>query len=372
MSRPPRLTSSSPRDCSGGVFDWDVALRRLHELDARSEDPTLWDRPADAQALMRERQQLADRINAVKSIETDLADAVDYAELADAEGDEASLEDARAQLKEIRTRAAKAELEALLSGEADGNDAYVEINSGAGGTESCDWASMLMRMYRRWFERRGYGDEIIDIQQGDEAGIKSITMLVKGEFAYGYLKAENGVHRLVRISPFDSNARRHTSFASVDVFPEIDDEIEFEIDEKDLRIDTYRSSGAGGQHVNTTDSAIRITHIPTGIIVACQNERSQHKNRATAMKMLKAKLYEHEEQKRSAEADTIRGEKTEMGWGNQIRSYVLHPYQMVKDLRTGTETGNTGAVLDGDLDQFVESWLRGGMKRTRQHVADDD
>jgi peptide chain release factor 2 len=251
----------------------------------------------------------------------------------------------------------------LLSGKFDHNNAYFSIHAGAGGTESCDWASILMRMYRRWFERRGWKEEIIELQPGEEAGIKSVTIRVEGDFAYGNSKAEKGVHRLVRISPFDSNARRHTSFASVDVFPELDDDIDIDIEEKDLRIDTYRASGAGGQHVNTTDSAVRITHIPSGIIVACQNERSQHKNRATAMRMLKAKLFEREEEKRRNEADELRGEKSEMGWGNQIRSYVLHPYQMVKDLRTEAETGNTAAVLDGDLDQFVEAWLKHGTKK---------
>jgi peptide chain release factor 2 len=250
------------------------------------------------------------------------------------------------------------ELVSFLSGKFDKNSAYFSINAGAGGTESCDWAAMLLRMYRRYFERKGWKDEVIEIQQGDEAGIKSVTLKVTGEFGYGYLKAEKGVHRLVRISPFDSNSRRHTSFSSVDVFPEISDDIDIEIEEKDLRIDTFRASGAGGQHINKTDSAIRITHLPTGVVVACQTQRSQHKNKATAMSMLKAKLYELEEEKQRAEADEIRGEKMDNGWGSQIRSYVLHPYQMVKDLRTEVETGNTSAVLDGDLDQFIEAWIK--------------
>ena len=357
MSRPPRLTSSSPQDCSGGVFDWDVALRRLHELDARSEDPTLWDKPAEAQALMRERQQLADRINAVKLIESDLSDAVEFAEMADAEGDEASLEDARAQLKEIKARAATAELEALLSGEADGNDAYVEINSGAGGTESCDWANMLLRMYTRWATAHGYSVEIIEETGGEQVGIKSATLQVKGPNAYGWLKTEGGVHRLVRISPFDAQARRHTAFASVDATPDIDDNIEIEVSESECRIDTYRSSGAGGQHVNTTDSAVRITHLATGIVAACQAERSQHKNKAKAWKMLKAKLYQHELEKRQAEADAYNAEKKRIEWGSQIRSYVLQPYRLVKDLRTGHESGNTDKVLGGDLTPFMEAWL---------------
>ena len=250
------------------------------------------------------------------------------------------------------------EIMSFLSGKFDRNNLYFSVHAGAGGTESCDWASMLLRMYRRFFERRGWKDEVIDLQPGEEAGVKSATLHVTGEFAYGYMKGEKGVHRLVRISPFDSNARRHTSFVSVDVFPELDDDIDIEIDETQLRIDTYRSSGAGGQHVNTTDSAIRITHLPTGIVVCCQNERSQHKNRATAMKMLKAKLYEYEEEKRRSEADAIRGEKMENGWGSQIRSYVLQPYQMVKDLRTEVETSNTAGVLDGEIDEFIEAFLK--------------
>ena len=250
------------------------------------------------------------------------------------------------------------EIMSFLSGKFDRSNLYFSVHAGAGGTESCDWANMLLRMYRRYFERRGWKDEVIDLQPGEEAGVKSATLHVTGEFAYGYMKGEKGVHRLVRISPFDSNARRHTSFVSVDVFPELDDDIEIEIDESQLRIDTYRSSGAGGQHVNTTDSAIRITHLPTGIVVCCQNERSQHKNRATAMKMLKAKLYEFEEEKRRNEADAIRGEKAENGWGSQIRSYVLQPYQMVKDLRTEVETSDTAGVLDGDIDEFIEAYLK--------------
>jgi len=254
------------------------------------------------------------------------------------------------------------ELVSFLSGKFDRNNCFFFIHAGAGGTESCDWANILLRMYRRWFERRGFKDEIVDMQMGEEAGIKSATLKVEGEFAYGYLKAERGVHRLVRISPFDSNARRHTSFASADAFPEIGDDIEITIDEKDLKIDTYRSSGAGGQYVNRTDSAVRITHLPSGTVVSCQMERSQHKNRSMCMKMLQARLYELEEAKRKKEAAVISGEKSEIGFGSQIRSYVLQPYQLVKDLRTDCETGNTQAVLDGDLDQFVEAWLRQSNK----------
>ena len=368
MSRPRRLTSSSPPDCSGGVFDWDAALRRLHELDARSEDPTLWDKPAEAQALMRERQGLAGRVAAVKAIERDLSDALEYAEMADAEGDDASLEDARAQLRDIKARAGKAELEALLSGEADGNDAYVEINSGAGGTESCDWANMLLRMYTRWANAHGYSVDLIEETSGDQVGIKSATLQVKGPNAYGWLKTEAGVHRLVRISPYDAAAKRHTSFASAWIYPVVDDTIEIDINPADVRTDTYRASGAGGQHINKTDSAVRLTHIPTGIAVACQAGRSQHQNREEAWKMLRARLYEAELQKREAEQQALEDQKTDIGWGHQIRSYVLQPYQMVKDLRTNVETSDTDGVLDGDLDQFMGAALAQRVGATRDAV----
>ena len=314
---------------------------------------------------MRERQQLADRINAVKAIEKDLADAVEYAELADMEGDEASLEDARAQLKDIKARAAKAELEALLSGEADGNDAYLEINSGAGGTESNDWAGMLLRMYSRWANAHGYSVELVEETAGEQAGIKSATLQVKGPNAYGWLKTEAGVHRLVRISPYDAAAKRHTSFASAWVYPVIDDAIEIEINPADVRTDTYRASGAGGQHINKTDSAVRLTHIPTGIAVACQAGRSQHANRDEAWKMLRARLYELELQKREAAQQALEDQKTDIGWGHQIRSYVLQPYQMVKDLRTGVETSDTQGVLDGDLDAFMGAALAQRVGATR-------
>ncbi len=314
---------------------------------------------------MRERQQLADRVNAVKSIEKDLADALEYAELADMEGDEASLDDARAQLKDIKARAAKAELEALLSGEADGNDAYIEVNSGAGGTESCDWAGMLLRMYSRWANAHGYSVELVEETSGDQAGIKSATLLVKGPNAYGWLKTEAGVHRLVRISPYDAAAKRHTSFASAWVYPVVDDTIEIDINPADVRTDTYRASGAGGQHINKTDSAVRLTHIPTGIVVACQAGRSQHQNRDEAWKMLRARLYEAELQKREAAQQALEDQKTDIGWGHQIRSYVLQPYQMVKDLRTGVETSDTAGVLDGDLDDFMGAALAQRVGATR-------
>ncbi len=306
---------------------------------------------------MRERTRLDDALNGLAVIEADLADNMELLELGEAEEDPDLVKEAEAALQKLETKTAKMELQSLLSGEADGNDTYLEIHSGAGGTESQDWASMLQRMYTRWAERRGFKVELVQLNPGEEAGIKSATLLIKGEDAYGWVKTESGVHRLVRISPFDSNARRHTSFASVWVYPVIDDSIDVEIEEKDLRVDTYRASGAGGQHVNTTDSAVRITHIPTGIVVQCQNQRSQHKNRATAHKMLKARLYELELQKREEEADASNAAKTEIGWGHQIRSYVLQPYQMVKDLRTGVESGQPQVVLDGDLDPFMSAAL---------------
>ncbi len=315
---------------------------------------------------MRERQRLAGQVDAVRGLERDLADAVALAELADEEGDEATLEEARAELRAIKDRGARAELEALLSGEADGNDAYVEINSGAGGTESNDWAGMLLRMYSRWAQQHGMSVELIEETSGEQAGIKSATLQVKGANAYGWLKTEAGVHRLVRISPFDANAKRHTSFASVWVYPVVDDTIEIEINPADVRTDTYRASGAGGQHINKTDSAVRLTHIPTGVVVACQAGRSQHANRDEAWKMLRARLYELELQKREAEQQALEDQKTDIGWGHQIRSYVLQPYQMVKDLRTQVETSDTDGVLDGDLDAFMGASLAQRVGVTRE------
>jgi len=306
---------------------------------------------------MRERQQLETALNAFDRIARELDDNRTLAALGEEEGDESIIAEADEALRKLRAEAHTREVEALLSGEADPNDAFVEIHAGAGGTESQDWAQMLERMYMRWAEGRGYKVELIGENYGEEAGIKSATVLVKGLNAYGWLKTESGVHRLVRISPFDSNARRHTSFASVWVYPAIDDTIEIEIDEKDVRIDTYRASGAGGQHVNTTDSAVRMTHEPTGIVVQCQNERSQHKNRATAWAMLRARLYEAELKRREEEALATAASKSEIGWGHQIRSYVLQPYQLVKDLRTGVESTNPPAVLDGDIDGFIEAAL---------------
>ncbi len=315
---------------------------------------------------MRERTRLASSVDAVRSLERDLADALGYAELADEEGDEATLEEARAQLKAIKERGARAELEALLSGEADGNDAFVEINSGAGGTESNDWAGMLTRMYTRWASAHGMTVDWLEETAGEQAGIKSVTLQVKGPNAYGWLKTEAGVHRLVRISPFDSAAKRHTSFASVWVYPVVDDTIVIDINPADVRTDTYRASGAGGQHINKTDSAVRLTHIPTGVAVACQAGRSQHANREEAWKMLRARLYELELQKREAAQQALEEQKTDIGWGHQIRSYVLQPYQMVKDLRTEVETSDTQGVLDGDLDAFMAASLAQRVGVTRE------
>jgi peptide chain release factor 2 len=306
---------------------------------------------------MRERTHLADAIEGYRELERGLDDALTLIELGEAEGDAAAVAEAETLLRELKERAAKRELESLLSGEADSNDCYLEVHAGAGGTEAQDWAEMLLRMYVRWAEQHGYKVEWLEESGGEEAGIKSATIRISGPNAYGWLKTESGVHRLVRISPFDSQARRHTSFASVWVYPVVEDNIEIEILDKDLRVDTYRSSGAGGQHVNKTDSAIRITHLPTGIVVQCQNNRSQHRNRATAMEMLKARLYELELKKREEAAAAQEAAKADIGWGHQIRSYVLQPYQMVKDLRTGVETSNTEAVLNGEIDDFLAAAL---------------
>ena len=306
---------------------------------------------------MQERTALEDQLTSIGRIEQELDDQVTMIELGEAEGDQKTVSEAQAALEKLRTEVARLEMEALLSGEADANDSYLEVHAGAGGTESQDWANMLLRMYTRWAEQHGYKIEYLEETEGEEAGIKSATVQVKGRNAYGWLKTENGVHRLVRISPFDSNARRHTSFASVNVYPVIDDRIQVDVKEADVRVDTLRASGAGGQHVNKTESAIRLTHIPTNIVVYCQNDRSQHRNRAQAWQMLRARLYEMELKKREEKAAAEQAAKTDIGWGHQIRSYVLQPYQMVKDLRTGVSTSNTGAVLDGDLDQFMEAAL---------------
>lgn len=337
-------------------LDWDTAKHRLEEFDARVEDPTLWDDPEAAQKLMRERQLLVDAIGTYEGIAQELADNVELIELGEMEDDAEVVAEAEAALSAVAVTAAQKELEALLDGEADSNDTFLEINSGAGGTESCDWANMLARMYVRWAEKKGYEVELQSESPGEEAGIKSAAYKISGHNAYGWLKSESGVHRLVRISPFDSAAKRHTSFTSVKVYPVVDDNIEIEVNPSDIRLDTYRSSGAGGQHVNTTDSAVRITHFPTGIVVT-SSEKSQHQNRDIAMKALKSRLYQIELDKRSSLVNAVHENAGDAGWGNQIRSYVLQPYQMVKDLRTNHETSDTKGVLDGDLDGFMAATL---------------
>jgi peptide chain release factor 2 len=353
-------------------LDWDRALRRLDELNARVEDPALWNDAKAAQEVMRERRRLDEAIDATRKIEQELNDTLELIEMAEAEGDDSMVDDAVASLAALAERAEKDKVSALLAGEADANDTYIEVNAGAGGTESQDWAEMLQRMYTRWAERHGMKVELVDYHAGEQAGIKSATLLVKGENAYGYAKTESGVHRLVRISPYDSNARRHTSFSSVWVYPVIDDNIDIQVNESELRIDTYRASGAGGQHINTTDSAVRITHLPTGIVVQCQNQRSQHKNKAEAFNQLRAKLYEAELQKREAEANATAASKTDIGWGHQIRSYVLQPYQLVKDLRTGITSTAPSDVLDGDLDRFMAAALSQKVTGEKVEVEDVD
>ena len=351
-------------------LDWDRALKRLDELNHQVEDSSLWNDPKAAQDVMRERRRLDEAIGATRSIEAELSDTVELMEMAEAEGDEKMVDDAVDAIVALAERAERDKVEALLAGEADANDTYIEVNAGAGGTESQDWAGMLARMYQRWAERRGMKVELIDHHSGEQAGIKSATIMIKGENAYGYAKTESGVHRLVRISPYDSAARRHTSFASVWVYPVVDENIDIEINESDLRIDTYRASGAGGQHINTTDSAVRITHLPTNIVVQCQNQRSQHKNKAEAMNQLRARLYEAELQKREAEANASAASKTDIGWGHQIRSYVLQPYQLVKDLRTGVTSTAPLDVLDGDLDRFMAAALSQRVTGERVEVED--
>ena len=337
-------------------MDWDTAKHRLEEFDARVEDPNLWDDPAKAQKLMRDRQALVDAIKTYEDIAQDKSDNVEMIELGEMEEDAEVVADAEAALLKLAKLAAAKELEALLNGEADANDTFLEINSGAGGTESCDWANMLARMYVRWAEKKGYKVELQSETPGEEVGIKSVAYKISGLNAYGWLKSESGVHRLVRISPFDSAAKRHTSFSSVWVYPVVDDNIEIEVNPSDIRIDTYRSSGAGGQHVNTTDSAVRITHFPTNIVVT-SSEKSQHQNRDIAMKALKSRLYQMELDRRNQAINDAHENKGDAGWGNQIRSYVLQPYQMVKDLRTNHETSDTQGVLNGDLDGFMAATL---------------
>ncbi len=353
-------------------MDWETAPHRLEEFNAMIEDPNLWNDPAKAQKLMRERQMLMDAVSTYQLIDSGLRDNVELIELGEAEGDAEIVADAEASLKELVETARAKELEALLDGEADGNDTFLEVNAGAGGTESCDWASMLARMYVRWAEKKGYKVELQSMSDGEEAGIKSAAYKISGPNAYGWLKSESGVHRLVRISPYDSAARRHTSFSSVWVYPVVDDNIEIEIPANEIRIDTYRSSGAGGQHVNTTDSAVRITHIPSGIVVT-SSEKSQHQNRANCMAALKSRLYQLELDKRNAAINAQHEAKGDAGWGNQIRSYVLQPYQMVKDLRTGVETSDTDGVLNGDLDKFMAATLAmdvAGKSRAEANAVD--
>jgi len=332
----------------------------LIEVERELEDPAIWDKPERAQDLGRERAKLEQVVNTIRSLEGGLSDAAELLEMAGEENDDTAVSEVSADLEKMEQRLAALEFRRMFSGEMDPNNAFVDIQSGSGGTEAQDWANILLRMYLRWGERRGFKTEIIELSEGEVAGIKSATVRFEGEYAYGWLRTETGVHRLVRKSPFDSGNRRHTSFASVFVAPEVDDDIDIEINPADISVDTYRASGAGGQHVNKTESAIRITHAPSGIVVACQSDRSQHKNRATAMKQLKAKLYELELHKRQSESQKLEDSKADIGWGSQIRSYVLDQSR-IKDLRTGVETGNTQAVLDGDLDDFIEASLKSGL-----------
>lgn len=344
----------------GGIFDYDEKAGRLEEVSRELEQPNVWDDPDRAQALGKERSALEDVVGTLSRLGSGLADAEELLELAKAEGDDDTIAAVAADLEQYDKELGRLEFRRMFSRETDRNNAFLDIQAGQGGTEAQDWANILLRMYLRWGERHGFKTELIEVSAGEVAGIKSATVKFDGEYAFGWLRTEIGVHRLVRKSPFDSGNRRHTSFAAVFVSPEIDDDIEVEINPADLKVDVYRASGAGGQHVNRTESAVRITHVPTGIVVACQNDRSQHKNRATAMKQLKAKLYELEMQKRRAEQDKLEDSKADIGWGSQIRSYVLDQSR-IKDLRTGIEVGNTQAVLDGELDQFIEASLKAGL-----------
>jgi len=350
----------SARILSGGIFDYDHKKDRLTEVELELSESAVWDKPERAQELGRERSALEAVVVTMDQLYSGLGDAADILDLAKEEDDDALLTEVTADLDALEKKLALLEFRRMFSGKMDANNAYLDIQSGSGGTEAQDWAEMLLRMYMRWGEEKGFDVELVEVSAGEVAGIKSATIFFKGEYAFGWLRTETGVHRLVRKSPYDSGNRRHTSFASVFVSPEVDDDIEIDLDMSQVRVDTYRSSGAGGQHVNTTDSAIRLTHEPTGIVVQCQNQRSQHKNKDQAISQLKAKLYEHEQLKRRAEADAVEAEKSDIGWGSQIRSYVLDQSR-IKDLRTGVETSNTGAVLDGDLDRFIEASLKKGL-----------
>ena len=359
-SKPLWRTCAHARASYGGIFDYDAKSTRLIEVNRELEDPNVWNDAKHAQGLGKEKKLLEGVVHVLDGIENDTRDTQDLFEMAREEDDEDTLVACEADAAEIEKRVADVEFRRMFANPADPNNAFIDIQAGAGGTEACDWASMLLRQYLRYCERKGFKTEVLEESEGDVAGIKSATIKVEGEYAYGFLRTETGIHRLVRKSPFDSSGGRHTSFSSVFVYPEIDDSFEIDINPADLKTDVYRSSGAGGQHVNKTESAVRITHIPSGIVVACQNERSQHKNRSTAMKMLKAKLYELEVNKRNAAAKVLEDSKSDVSWGNQIRSYVLDQSR-IKDLRTGVEVGNTTAVLDGDLDQFLEASLKAGV-----------
>ena len=344
---------------SGGIFDVDAKVKRIEEIDKRIADSAFWEVTEEAHGVLKERTALLDVVNQWQRIKKELEDGAILLQLAEEEGDEEEIEGVRRKLDQVERQIRDIEFREMLGGQHDPNNAIVNINAGAGGTEAQDWAEMLLRMYLKWAEKKGYKSQIIDILTGEEAGLKNVTFTISGDYAYGYVKAEVGIHRLVRISPFDTGGRRHTSFASVFVYPEISAGIVVEIDEADLRIDTFRSSGAGGQHVNKTDSAVRITHIPTGIVVQCQNERSQHKNKAMAMKVLRSKLYEKELQEKAEKEKELYANKKDIAWGSQIRSYIMHPYKMVKDHRTGVTVGDVEGVLDGGLDPFIEAYLWG-------------
>lgn len=355
--------------CWGGIFDKANTRGQLKDILAKTDDPEVWQDPNKAKELLQKKKRLERTLSTFDGLSQRFNDARTLLQMADEENDDATRTEAIQEFKTLRKEVERLQTERLLSGEADANNCFIEVHAGAGGTESQDWANMLLRMYIRWAEQQGFKVEVVDYTDGEEAGIKTATIRIEGDYAYGLAKTESGVHRLVRISPFDSNARRHTSFSSVFAYPEVDDSVDITIEEKDLRIDTFRSSGAGGQHVNKTESAVRITHLPTNIVTQCQSQRSQHRNREEAMKMLKARLYEAEMQKRQAAQDAIEASKGDNGWGHQIRSYVLHPYKMVKDLRTDVETSNTDAVLDGDLQDFIQAALVKLADRNAQQEA---